>query len=142
MHRMLVVANQTLGGDALLDLLRQRVDEGECSIHVLVPAGAPVDQWAWHVETEDMELAEQRLQAAIERFSALGAPVDGEVGDARPTDAILDVLRRHDFDEIILSTLPPGLSRWLHLDLPNRVQSHFGLPVSHVVGPEDAALGP
>ena len=137
MHRMLVVANQTLGGDALLDLLRQRVDEGECSIHVLVPAGAPVDQWAWHVETEDMELAEQRLQAAIERFSALGAPVDGEVGDARPTDAILDVLRRHDFDEIILSTLPPRVSKWLRLDLVHRVQRAVDIPVTHVTAAPD-----
>lgn len=137
MYRMLVVANQTLGGEALMALLRERVSEGECAIHVLVPAGAPADHWAWHVETEDTTLAEQRLQAALQRFSALGCEVDGEVGDARPTDAIQDVLRRNQFDEIVLSTLAPAVSKWLRLDLVHRVQRAVDIPVTHVTAAPD-----
>lgn len=65
----------------------------------------------------------------------------GEVGDPRPLQAIDDVLLRGErFDGIVLSTLPPGISRWLRLDLPHRVEAQLGLPVTHLVGePEPAA---
>ena len=55
------------------------------------------------------------------------------MGDARPLQAIDDVLSRESFDEIVLSTLPPRLSRWLRLDLIHRVRSTYGLPVRHVI---------
>lgn len=77
--------------------------------------------------------AAERLQEGLERFRALGADVEGEVGDARPIDAIRDVmLHAPPFDEIILSTLPPGLSRWLRQDLPHRIHRTFELPLSTV----------
>jgi hypothetical protein len=66
--------------------------------------------------------------------------VDGEVGDANPLLAVQDVMLRQDFDEIILSTLRPGLSRWLKLDLPDRLEAHVTIPVIHVLGePEGPA---
>ena len=69
--------------------------------------------------------------AALERFLAEGAAVEGIVGDASPVRAIDDVLIEHPQDEIILSTLPPGISRWLNKDLPHRVEQRFALPVDH-----------
>ncbi|MGH2686268.1 MAG: hypothetical protein ACRDJP_12450, partial [Actinomycetota bacterium] len=64
----------------------------------------------------------------------LGAEVIGGVGDANPLQAIGDVLRDWSFDEVVLSTLPAGASRWLRQDLPHRVERQFKLPVTHVVG--------
>jgi hypothetical protein len=82
-------------------------------------------------------IARRRLEVALERFAHLG-DVTGEVGDEHPVDAVRDVLERGErFDGIVLSTLKPGLSRWLRLDLISRVES-FGLPVVHVVGTEEA----
>ena len=81
----------------------------------------------------------RRLDRALARFRALGADVDGEVGDGNPILAIEDALRREAFDEIILSTLPPGISRWLRLDLPSRVSERFRLPVTHLIAEPEAA---
>jgi hypothetical protein len=130
MRRYLVVANQTLGGGHLLALLRE-LAEGSSTFHVLVPATPPVDH-LW-TESEAVVIARKRLDLAIERFRALGIEATGEVGDGRPLQAIDDVLAREAFDEIVLSTLPPRLSRWLKLDLIHRVQTAFGLPVRHVI---------
>ena len=74
-------------------------------------------------------------------FSAAELAVDGEVGKANLLDAVHDALDRADYDEIILSTLPPGLSRWIHLDLARRLQRRYALPMRHVVVPfDDLAL--
>lgn len=136
--RYLVVANQTLGGAPLTERLRACIAEGPCAFHVLVPAN--VDQEGWiHDDDRDLALAQQRLTQALERFAALGADVTGEVGDVSPVEAIHDVLRRTDFDAIILSTLPPGVSRWLRLDLPSRVERSVSIPVTHVVSEETPA---
>jgi hypothetical protein len=130
MRRYLVVANQTLGGGDLLVLLRE-LAESPSTFHVLVPASPPVDH-LW-TEAEAAATARRRLDTALERFQALGIEVTGEVGDARPMQAIDDVLARESFDGIVISTLPPRLSRWLRLDLVHRVQTTFGLPVRHVI---------
>lgn len=138
MKRILVVANQTLGGPALMEWLRERVAREPCGIHVLVPANVDTQSWVLD-DDSDRELAERRLGAALSRLADLGADVTGEVGDPRPVDAILDVLRRDDFDEIVLSTLPPGVSRWLRLDLVHRVQRAVTTPVTHIVTEEASA---
>ena len=131
MRRYLVVANQTLGGAQLLQMLRH-LAESPATFHVLVPATPPTDH-LW-TEAEARSIARTRLETALERFRRIGAEeVTGEVGDARPMQAIDDVLSRESFDEIILSTLPPRLSRWLKLDLIHRVRSTYGLPVRHVI---------
>lgn len=133
MRRYLVVANQTLLGDQLLGRIADRLAEGPCRFYVVVPATHVTDRPVW-TEHHDREVAERRLTEALERFRALGADVDGEVGDARPVDAIRDVLlHAPPFDEIILSTLPPGVSRWLRQDLPHRIERTFAVPLSVVV---------
>ena len=78
-------------------------------------------------------IARKRMDEALERFRANGAEADGVVGDANPVRAIDDVLIAQPYDEIILSTLPSGVSRWLKLDLPHRVEQRFELPVTTVI---------
>lgn len=134
MRRYLVVANQTLGGRHLMSLLRE-LAETPSSFHVLVPATPPVDH-PW-TEAEANAIARRRLNIALERFRTIGIDVTGEVGDGRPLEAIDDVLAREPFDEIVLSTLPPRLSRWLKLDLIHRVEAAYGLPVRHVIAPRE-----
>lgn len=131
----LVVANQTLGGDRLLAELRRRAADGDCRLHVVVPANINPEGWT-HAEDEAYVVARERLDAAIERFAALGAEVDGQVGDPRPLDAILDGLRRWPCEEVILSTLPAGVSRWLKLDLVSRASRVLDVPVVHVEATE------
>ncbi len=140
MRSYLVVANQTLGGDALLKKLRSLTQSGPTSIHVVVPATHPRKHLTW-TEGEAKAVARERLDRALESFAQLGAEVSGEVGNERPLDAITAALRERQFDEIVLSTLPPGPSRWLRQDLPHRVERTFGLPVSHVVAEDERAVG-
>ena len=138
MRRYLVVANQTLGGEHLEAKVRECLAAGPSSFYVLVPATPPQDHLTW-VEGEARALAQERLDRALARFRALGAEVDGEVGDSRPVAAIDDALREREFDEIILSTLHAGASRWLKMDLPHRVERGCGLPVTHIESaPEEA----
>lgn len=133
MHRYLVVANQTLLGDPLLERIRECLASGPCEFHLVVPATHAPGR-AMQTESRDRAFAAQSLREGLERFRALGIDVDGEVGDARPIDAIRDVmLHAGPFDEIILSTLPPGISKWLRQELPHRIRRTFELPVSMVV---------
>jgi hypothetical protein len=135
LQRYLVVANRTLAGGELVATLRDLAGKTSCAFHVLVPATPPSDH-TW-TEVEAHTIARRRLEVALERFAHLG-DVTGEVGDEHPVDAVRDVLERGErFDGIVLSTLKPGLSRWLRLDLISRLES-FGLPVVHVVGTEEA----
>ena len=139
MRRYLIVANQTLLGEPLLGRVRQCLDAGPCEFHVVVPATHAPGHMS-QLESRDHAFAAQRLKDGLERFRALGIEVEGEVGDARPIDAIRDAMRDvPPFDEIIVSTLPPGLSRWLHQDLPHRIHRLFEMPVSTVVARRAAA---
>ena len=135
-HRYLVVANQTLGGEPLFARIRELARAAPSAFHVVVPATPPRD----HVWTEDeaVKTAASRLDSALARMAGLGLDADGEVGDGSPMLAVEDAIREQGpFEAIVLSTLPPGLSRWLRLDLPHRVESAFGLRVIHVIGEPD-----
>lgn len=133
MARYLVIANLTLVSDELYELIRERTRRGPTQLHVLVPATRDPSSWRGHVDDEDAAAARERLKAAVERFSALGAEVQGEVGDPSPVQAVGDVLRRGEtFDEVILSTLPAGPSKWLRMDLPARIERTTGLPLTHI----------
>jgi hypothetical protein len=139
MRRYLVVANQTLMADTLLATIRKRLATGPARFYLVVPATHVRDQLMW-TEGHDRAVAERRLHEGLVRFRSAGAHVDGEVGDANPVEAVRDVLLRHPrFDELILSTLPPGASRWLRQDLPHRIERAFALPVTHVRSPAPAA---
>lgn len=138
MRRYLVVANQTLGGEHLADEVRGRVAAGPCRFHIVVPATQPKDHPVW-TEGEARTLARERLDRARARFRELGAEADGEVGDERPLDAVRDAVLGREFDEVILSTLPAGISRWLGQDLVHKVERALDLPVTHIIGESEPA---
>jgi hypothetical protein len=132
MRSYLVVSNQTLGGAALAAKVRSLLEEGDAEFHIVVPATAR-GRFSW-TEGQARAIAQERLDAALRWFSSMGATATGETADEHPLYAIRDALRDHEIDEIIISTLPPGMSRWLRQDLPRKVRKEFGLPVTHVVG--------
>jgi hypothetical protein len=134
MRRYLVVGNQTLRSARLLRELRARLAEGPCSFHLLVPAANPHVHAFW-TEGEAHAVAHQRLEEATARFADHGIAATGSVGDGNPLNAVTDLLLRMEFDTVILSTLPPGLSRWIHQDLPHRLERRIALPVRHVITP-------
>ena len=131
-RRILVVANQTLGGADLTRELQRRMGKALCKFTLLVPATHPHDHATW-TEEDARTLARRRLEAALRRLQEAGADVDGRIGDESPVLAVNDVLIGHRFDEIILSTLPPGASRWLKQDLPRRIERRFNLPVTTII---------
>jgi hypothetical protein len=132
-NRYLVVANQTLAGEHLVKEVREHLSAGRSVFHILVPATHPQDHAVW-TEGEAVAIAKRNLAQALETFRKLGAEATGEVGDENALQAIGDVLRDQEFDEIILSTLPAGISKWLGQDLVSRVERSFAIPVTHVVG--------
>ena len=145
MRRYLVVANQTLGEDQLVELIAKRAKAEPCEFFIIVPAtpavefvnvaaipvmgGLPaVPDSPEHAR----ELAQERLESALAQLQAVGAKVEGRVGDPDPVRAVETVLKGRQFDEIIVSTLPSRLSRWLRQDLVCRLSRKCGLPVTHV----------
>jgi hypothetical protein len=139
MRRYLIVANKTLLGEPLLAKVRECLAAGPCQFHLVVPASHVPGPAGW-TEGRERTIAGERLQVALEHFRAVDAEVEGEVGDGRPIDAIRDaILHAAPFDEIILSTLPPGVSRWLHQDLPHRVERTFELPTTTIIAGRVAA---
>src|SRR5436853_5378756 len=140
MKHYLVVANRTLSSEQLFDEVRKRMSEGPCDFYFVVPASHPVETWTWE-EAQDRAAARHRLAMALIDLRLEGAQADGEVSDVRPRVAIADVVRARPIDHVILATRPAGESRWLKHDLPERVRSTFGLPVTHlVVEPRAAAV--
>lgn len=136
MARYLVVANKTLGADALAEKVRECLAAGATTFHVVVPASHSRDT-SWITEGHDQAEAEKRLEVALTRFREMGAEADGEVGDGSPMLAISDALIASSYDGVILSTLPVGVSRWLKQDLPHRIERKLGVKVIHVTGRDD-----
>lgn len=133
MRHYLIVANLTLGGENLWNEVRARMEQGPCRFHVLAPATHDPKSGAWSGE-EDVAAARARVEHALRRLRDMGAEADGQVGDIRSLDSTLDALRAQSYDEIILSTLPPSVSRWLGMDLPSRLRRTVDVPVTHVIG--------
>jgi hypothetical protein len=136
---ILIVANQTLPSAALATEVARRIASGSITFRVVVPATpAPSGgEFTWDEDAARAE-AEQRLEAFLDRLSALGATADGEIGDRDPVAAARDAARGRDIGEIILSTLPAGASRWLRQDVPSRLRGAVSVPVT-VVEEEPAA---
>jgi nucleotide-binding universal stress UspA family protein len=129
---VLVVANQTAESDELLQALKDRAAQGDCKFHLLVPATPHGASWAMDMHSGGEE-AEAHLERAVERYREAGLEVDeGKIGDPDPVAAVEDAVNFKDFDEIICSTLPRHVSKWLKLDLPHRVERATGKPVTHV----------
>jgi hypothetical protein len=117
---VLVVANVTASSDELLDALRERSEAGACRFTLVMPAAGPDSR--------------ERLDSALARMRDAGLDnVDGSVGDQDPVVAVMDIWDPMKFDDIIVSTLPTGSSRWLGLDLPHRLEKLTSVPVRHVV---------
>jgi hypothetical protein len=133
-HRILVVANETVGGEALLDEIQDRCRSCDCSILVVTPAlvTSRASHWASDVD-EAMELARQRMELSLIALGELGLKAKGEIGDSDPNVAIEDALRIFPADEIVISTHPPERSRWLEHGVVERAREQIDLPISHVV---------
>ncbi len=133
-HRVLVVANETVGGEALLEEIRARCRDRDCEILVVTPAlaGSRAEHWASDVD-EAMELARQRMELSLIAIDELGLKATGEIGDSDPNVAIEDALRVFPADEIVISTHPPHRSRWLESGVVERTREEIDLPVGHVV---------
>jgi len=130
--RVLIVANRTAATQPLLDAVRRRAQAGPARFHLVVPATPHGLHRVVDPEDSGREEAEARLEAALVLLSeAAGSHVTGNVGSADPMAAIADVINDRRVYEIIISTLPRRLSRWMHLDLPSKVRG-MGLPVTHV----------
>lgn len=141
MKRVLIVANRTAGGRHLRDEVKRRVAREPHSFFLVVPPSPPHHTMTF-TEGEALAEARERLERALASLRELGADIEGIVGVSRPMDAVAEVLWTRSFDEIIVSTLPHAISRWLRIDLPHRVEKRFGIPVTHVVGePEEVGAG-
>jgi GABA permease len=133
-HRLLVVANETVGGAALLDEIRERCRDRDCRILVVTPALVSSRASHWASDTDEAtELARQRMELSLIAIEGLGLKAKGEVGDSDPNVAIEDALRVFPADEIVISTHPPQRSRWLEHGVVGRAREQIDLPISHVV---------
>lgn len=138
--RVLVVAHRTAATPPLLEAVRERAGRGPASFTLLVPNSAHGLHKVIDAEDQDASEAQHVLDEALPRLSEVaGAPVEGLIGDPDPSAAVQDALNLRGFDEIIISTLSPRVSRWLKLDLPSKVAG-MGLPVTTVT-PEDRENG-
>ena len=130
--RVLVVANRTAATPALLDAVRERAAKGPCRFTLLVPNPVRGIDRVTDPEDHTMDEGQAVLELALPLLEqAAGGPVEGMVGDPEPLAAIQDAINLHGFDEIIISTLPTRVSRWLRLDLPHKAAG-LGLPVTTV----------
>jgi hypothetical protein len=138
-HRMLVVANETVGGSALQEEIRERCHGRDCEILIVTPAlsVSRAEHWASDID-EAIELARQRMELSLLAIERLGFKARGEIGDSDPNVAIEDALRVFSADEIIISTHPPHRSRWLEHGVVERASKEIDLPITHVVVDLDA----
>src|SRR5919202_6480793 len=133
MAKVLVLANETIGGEKLLDAVRERAARGDdVEFFVVVPQTRPRHGNVIYDEAV-RDSAQVRVYLALEFMHAEGIAGSGEVGDADPLNAAKDAIAEQGIDEIIVSTLPAQSSGWLRRDLPERLQEETGLPVQHVV---------
>lgn len=149
MTRYLVVANQTLAAERLTREIDARIEKEPSSFFVVAPAtalkdyrgardpsleddptGTPSDVQA---AREAKRQAQQRLTRLLDHIRVAGAAADGVIGDSDPEAAVRSALADGDYDEVIVSTLPEGLSRWLRQDLPSKVQKMFDGPVTTLI---------
>jgi hypothetical protein len=130
--RVLIVANRTAATPPLIDAVRRRAASGPCSFTLLVPHSSHGLEKLIGDHHPDTEESEAVLELALPLLAdAADEEVEGVTSGADPLTAIQDAINLRGFDEIILSTLPARVSRWLKLDLPSKVKG-LGLPVTHV----------
>ena len=133
-HRILVVANETVGGQALLEEIGNRSRGRDSEILVVTPAlpGSRAQHWASDTDGAT-EVARQRMELSLIELDRLGLKARGEIGEADPNVAIEDALRLFPADEIVISTHPPERSHWLERGVVERARDEIDLPITHVV---------
>ena len=133
------MAHKTAATEPLLEAVRQRTARGRCAFTLLVPNSTHGLHRVVDPEDQGAREAQHVLDEALPKLTAAaGAPVEGIVGDPDPGAAVQDAVNLRGFDEVIISTLSPRLSRWLKLDLPSKI-SGMGLPVTTVTPADDAS---
>ena len=131
--KVLVVANRTAESPELLEALKQRAEQGECEFTLLVPATPHGLGWAADMHSGEAE-AESHREGFLKGLRDEGVNVtEAKVGDPDPLAALADECNASTYDELIVSTLPLHLSKWLKVDLPHKAAHATGLPVTHVV---------
>jgi hypothetical protein len=123
--KLLVVANQTVDSYELYDALHARAERAPIAVTLLVPQDAPAG-------------SAHRLKAALERLHGAGIEAEAMLGDVDPCCAVIELWDPRRWDEIVVSTLPTGTSRWLRIDLPQRIARAVDAPVTHVECPAAA----
>jgi hypothetical protein len=132
-RRILVIANETVGGEELLAILRRKSEGVNEQVLVVCPAlNSQVRTWASD-EDGARAAAQQRLDASLARLRQDGVHAQGEVGDGDPLQAIEDALRTFGADEIVISTHPEGRSNWLERNVVGSARDRFDVPITHVV---------
>jgi hypothetical protein len=132
MANILVLANETIGGEQLLDAIRERHQQGDARFFIVVPRSRP--RYGNVIYDEAVrDSAQVRVDLALEFARQEGIDASGEVGDPDPFTAATDAVDEHRIDEIFLSTHPRTSSGWLRRDLPERIEQATGKPVRHIV---------
>ncbi|MEX2194511.1 MAG: hypothetical protein WD844_04420 [Thermoleophilaceae bacterium] len=131
-QRILVVANETVGGRALIDAVRKHAESGPVSVRVICPQNQPNHGYVVYDESI-RAAAENRLRLTLAQLREAGIDAEGEVMDPDPYSAITDALAENGYDEVIISTHPETRSGWLRRDLIDRVREAGQVPVEHVV---------
>jgi hypothetical protein len=139
MSTILIVANQTLPSEALATEVTSRIASGARDFHIVVPATPPPGGGMTWDENAARAAAEERLAAFQAQLAGQGVTAGGEIGDRDPVAAVRDCARGRDVSEIILSTLPGGVSRWLRQDVPSRMKGAMNVPVTVVTEQVSAA---
>jgi hypothetical protein len=131
-RNILVVANETVVGKALIDAVKRRAESGPVAVHVICPQNVPKHGYVIYDETV-ADAAVHRLEMTVAQLKEAGIQATGELMDPNPYTAIMDALADRDYDEIIISTHPETRSGWLRQDLIHRVEQATRRPVEHVV---------
>lgn len=146
MQRVVIIANRTVGGDELAAAVRERVRHGACGFHLVVPVASPaapampagegaanVSPTAALEVRDERRVARERLEFGLEWLGSLGASATGEICTTCDTaSSVASLVDEQGADEVIVSTLPTTLSRWLHQDLPHRISRKVTVPVAVV----------
>ena len=132
-RRILVVANETVGGKPLLEQIRQLAADGHTRVLVVSPAlNTPLRHLASDEDPARAQ-ARERLDRRLAELERNGVQASGEVGDGDPLQAIEDALRTFGADEIVISTHPEGRSNWLERGVVSSARERFAVPIHHVV---------
>jgi hypothetical protein len=135
--KLLVIANRTVDSTEIRDAIVDRATAGPVHVTLVAPASTG----AGSVRACRIQTA-QRLERAVQRLTEAGVPVEGVVGDSDPIVAVQDAWDPRRFDEVIVATLPTGVSRWMAADLPHRVERLTAARVTHVVAAAQPAASP